>query len=146
MSKAPDPGSGVWSIRSGIDPYEARLKAMRNQDMVRHFHKVFGYDVNDTPTQRTMRQQDFRYCLIQEEVRELQSELQYVTPDIVKVAHEAADVLYVLYGLACEMGFDLDAVFREVHRANMSKDRNDNGKAIKGDRFTPANVEAVVNG
>lgn len=138
--------SGVLSVRAGIDPYEARIKASRNQDLVRTFHRLFGYDVNDEPTKRTMHELDFRYSLLLEEWRELRGELQYVTPDVTAVAHEAADLMYVLYGMACEMGFDLDACFREVHKANMTKDRNDNGKAIKGDRFVPADVGSVVNG
>lgn len=128
---------------------DARLRSFSNQAMVAHFHKLFGYDVNGEPTQRTLQQQDFRYSLIQEEYRELRDELQHVRPDVVAVAHEAADLMYVLYGLACEMGFDLDACFREVHRANMSKDHSPLtpvGKAVKGRRFVPANIERIVNG
>jgi predicted HAD superfamily Cof-like phosphohydrolase len=136
----------VWSVDVGVDPEAARHKAMPNQALVRQFHRLFGYDVNDGPTKRTMQEQDFRYSLIREEYMELRAELQHVYPDVAAVAHEAADLMYVLYGLACELGFDLDACFREVHRANMSKDRAAEGKAIKGDRFVPANIEGVING
>ena len=119
---------------------------MKNQALVRHFHRVFGFHVADKPDVGSYERRDFRFGLIKEEWDELAHELGKARPDINKIAHEAADVMYVLYGLAVEMGFNLDAVLREVHRANMTKDPNPGGgKALKGAGFVPAVVHKVVS-
>ena len=46
------------------------------------------------------------------------------------------------YGAAVEMGVDLEPVFAEVHRSNMSKDggKDAGGKVLKGPSFTPPNI------
>lgn len=138
---------GSFSAMQGLTPeqnrarYEAQVLASTpNQDLVRHFHRTKGFDVNDQVTQRTWKQMMFRDDLIMEECDELRHELGKASYDINKIAHEAADLLYVLYGLAVECGFDLDAVFREVHRANMTKGPSVGGKATKGEGFVPAEV------
>lgn len=141
---------GSFAAAIGLSPQETwdrHRTGGPTQGLVRHFHRIFGYDVADVPTKRTWRECMRRDDLISEEVDELRHELGRSAPDIVKVAHEAADLVYVLYGLAVEFGFDLDECVREVHRANMTKDVARNGaKAIKGDRFTPANIERIVHG
>ncbi len=118
------------------------------QDLVRHFMVMFGYDVADKPTRRTWRELMFTDGLFSEEVDELRHELGRAQPDVAKIAHEAADVMYVLYVLANECGFDLDACVREVHRANMTKQAPPDKmhKTTKGEHFVPANVDAVVHG
>jgi predicted HAD superfamily Cof-like phosphohydrolase len=60
------------------------------------------------------------------------------------IAHETADVVYALYGLAETYGFDLDAVLAEVHASNMTKIPGPDGKAVKGPGFRPPNVAAVL--
>lgn len=121
------------------------LASTPNQDLVRHFHRTKGFDVaEDSSPDRTWKQMMFRDALVSEECDELRHELGRARPDVVKIAHEAADLLYVVYGLAVEMGFDLDAAFRAVHCANMTKDPQRGGKAIKGESFVVADVEAVL--
>jgi predicted HAD superfamily Cof-like phosphohydrolase len=55
-----------------------------------------------------------------------------------ELAKELADLLYVVYGTADELGIPLQQVFTEVHKSNMSKvwpdgtvKRNDFGKVLK---------------
>lgn len=55
-----------------------------------------------------------------------------------ELAKELADLLYVVYGTAEELGIPLQQVFTEVHKSNMSKvwpdgtvKRNDFGKVLK---------------
>lgn len=65
---------------------------------------------------------------------------------------EMADVLYVLYGMAVTLGWDLDGALKEVHRSNMTKlDKDGNviynaeGKVLKSTLYEPADVTPYVN-
>ena len=67
------------------------------------------------------------------------------------VAKELADVLYVTYGAADALGIDLQAVFVEVHRSNMSKLdadgrvlRRADGKVLKGPSYQPPSLDDLV--
>ncbi len=71
--------------------------------------------------------------------------------DLVNTARELADVVYVAYGTAYSLGFDLDAVLVEIHRAAMSKvDRpggpilDADGKVLKPPGFVPPAVARVI--
>ena len=67
--------------------------------------------------------------------------------DLAPLAHELADLLYVVYGALETCGLDADAVFAEVHRANMSKaggPRRADGKLLKPPGWRPADVAAVL--
>ena len=71
--------------------------------------------------------------------------------DIVGVAHELADMLYVIYGTALEYGIDMDRVFYEVHKANMTKvgadgtvEKNVAGKVMKGDGYVPPDIARIL--
>jgi len=61
--------------------------------------------------------------------------------------------VYVAYGSAITYGIELDAVVREVHRANMSKlDQagrpvlREDGKVLKSQQYRPPDVTAVLEG
>jgi predicted HAD superfamily Cof-like phosphohydrolase len=71
--------------------------------------------------------------------------------DIVGIADALADIIYVAYGAAIVYGVDLDAVFAEVHRSNMTKlDEagraiyREDGKVLKSDRYTPPDIRGVL--
>ncbi len=58
-----------------------------------------------------------------------------------------ADLLYVVYGTAVSYGIDMDPVFREVHRSNMSKVggyKREDGKWVKPATYSPARIEPIV--
>ncbi len=58
------------------------------------------------------------------------------------------DLLYVVYGTAVTMGVDLEPVFAEVQRSNMTKDgggKDAGGKIEKGPNFTPPDVIGQLN-
>lgn len=72
-------------------------------------------------------------------------------PNIVRMADGLGDIVYVCYGMALEMGIDLDAVIAEIHRSNMSKLDDDglpiyreDGKVLKGPNYTPPNIARVL--
>lgn len=124
---------------------------MSNFDLVNEFHEATGGDEDGDfkipyPHILGPRTRDLRISLIEEEVHELIDALN--GHDVHSVAHELADVLYVVYGTAASMGIDIDEVFKEVHRANMSKvggvSRED-GKVLKPEGFVPADVRGVID-
>ena len=64
---------------------------------------------------------------------------------------ELADLVYVCYQYAVNMGWDLDEAMHRVHESNMSKldeDGNpiyrDDGKVLKGPNYKPPNLEDLV--
>lgn len=116
--------------------------------LVREFHEVFGLAAADRPTTPPGDLVEARQRLLEEEVRELADAVRGGRLD--EVARELADVVYVAYGTAVTYGIDLDAVLREVHRANMSKLGPDgrplirDGKVQRGDGFRPPDVAGVL--
>ena len=64
---------------------------------------------------------------------------------------ELADLVYVCYQYAANMGWDLDEAMHRVHESNMSKLGNDgkpiyrdDGKVLKGPDYQPPNLEDLV--
>ena len=64
---------------------------------------------------------------------------------------ELADLVYVCYQYAANMGWDLDEALHRVHESNMSKlDENgkpiyrEDGKVLKGPNYAPPNLEDLV--
>ena len=64
---------------------------------------------------------------------------------------ELADLVYVCYQYAANMGWDLDEAMHRVHESNMSKLGGDgkpiyraDGKGLKGPDYAPPNLEHLV--
>ncbi|MBO0813847.1 MAG: hypothetical protein J2P30_01635 [Actinobacteria bacterium] len=86
---------------------------------------------------------DLRMALLTEEVRELYDAA--MRGDIVKIADGIADVVYVAVGTAVAYGIPFDAVFREVHRSNMTKvNTPDEAKLVKGPDYEPPDIAGVL--
>lgn len=125
------------------------------QVLVAEFHDKFGVPNNlgeyaDVRENRLV----FRADLIEEEFGELDAELTHSllhgggdASQIIKIAKEAADLVYVIYGMALEFGIDLDAVLAEVHRSNMTKtsqNKRADGKISKGPDYEEADIASVL--
>ena len=93
--------------------------------------------------------------LITEEFKEfLEAEGQlYLTSSKVRenCLKELADLVYVCYQYAVNMGWDLDKAMERVHESNMSKlDEygkpiyREDGKVLKGPNYKPPNLEDLV--
>jgi predicted HAD superfamily Cof-like phosphohydrolase len=118
-------------------------------EMVREFHERFGVAVRTEPVADPP-ESDLRTRLLAEETDEYYAAV--ASGDVVGVARELADIVYVAYGAALTHGIDLDAVIAEVHRANMSRAGDDgqpiirpDGKVLKGPNFRPPDVAAVLS-
>lgn len=117
------------------------------QRKVREFHERFGCVVNDHPTWPGSRTHRLRMALLDEELAELRNAGE--TADLVEIADALADLLYVTYGAAVTYGIDLEPVFDEIHRSNMSKGDPDvrvraDGKVLKGEHYSPPRVDKVL--
>ena len=111
-------------------------------DSVREFHDRFGCPTSDAPAVPSAALVDLRRRLLCEEAR--QADEAQEAGDLVAIAQELADVVYVAYGTALTYGIDLDSVIGAVHEANMTKERGTTGKAVKGPGFVPADVAAIL--
>jgi predicted HAD superfamily Cof-like phosphohydrolase len=117
------------------------------QRMVRDFHERFRLPRNDSPVWPGEVVHRLRVNLIEEELAELRNAGE--THDLVEIADALGDLLYVVYGTAVTYGIDLDPVFSEIHRSNMSKGGSDpaarcDGKVLKGPNYTPPRVAEVL--
>ena len=115
------------------------------QVMVDEFHRTFDIVTNQAPTVVDGRTRELRVKLIQEEFDELKEAL--ASDDLPAIAKEMADLLYVVYGTAVSYGIDMDPVFREVHRSNMSKVggyKREDGKWVKPATYSPARIEPIL--
>lgn len=150
------------------------------ESQVREFHTVFGQPILETPTVPADDRVKLRLKLIAEEFTELleatmftgfmyaesvSSKDLYVGEilesfirtedtrvDLVKTADALGDLMYVIQGMALELGIDLPAVLAEIHRANLSKAGpdgkpvyNEIGKVTKGPNYSPPDIAKVLN-
>ncbi len=116
------------------------------QQMVQEFHKQFDIHVVPKPSAPDKPTQTLRSRLIQEEFEELQEAMQ--GNDLSAMAKELADLLYVVYGTAVSLGIDMEPVFKEVHRSNMSKVggyKREDGKWVKPSTYSPASLEGIMS-
>jgi predicted HAD superfamily Cof-like phosphohydrolase len=115
------------------------------QAMVEDFHRAFDIIVNRFPTVVDGRTRELRVRLIQEEFDELKEAI--AAEDLPSIAKEMADLLYVVYGTAVSYGIDMEPVFREVHRSNISKvggHKREDGKWVKPATYSPARIEPIL--
>lgn len=71
--------------------------------------------------------------------------------DGAEVADASGDLVYVLYGMMLEMGYDLRDVVQEIHGSNMTKLGEDgkpiyreDGKVLKGPNYMKPNIPAAL--
>lgn len=118
---------------------------VNEQRMVKQFHETFEIHDNKIPTLVDAKTAELRIKLIQEEFDELKEAI--ANDDLVKVADGLADILYVVYGAAVSYGIDMEPVFNEVHRSNMSKvggHKREDGKWVKPATYSKACLEPII--
>ncbi|ARO12310.1 GNAT family N-acetyltransferase [Propionibacterium freudenreichii] len=148
------------AIREGDSP----------EGFVARFHRLYGRPIADDGPNLRRDSLPLRMSLIAEEFGELFEAVYGTTArrivdeanatamdndeehrDVVATADALADLVYVIYGMALEMGIDLPAVLAEVQRSNMSKMGADHhpvlradGKVLKGPDYFPPDIAAVL--
>lgn len=119
-------------------------------DTVGEFHVAFRLPISTRPQRRVSKElESLRIELLREEFEEFCEAV--IREDPVAIADALGDIVYVAYGTAVTYGIDLDAVLREIHRANMSKLDSDgmpiireDGKVLKSPRYRAPNIDAVL--
>jgi len=137
---------------------------MKQSEMVYEFHSIFGGVINDEPVIPEEGISDWvlhggplndsmwrRKFLIHEEYAEFLAG--WSKGDMVEMADALADLLYVIHGTAIEFGIDLDRIFAEVHRSNLTKlDENgkpifrSDGKILKSNLYEPPRIREIIYG
>lgn len=127
-----------------------RKKKLTPFEMVKEFHVTYGLPIVEAPAHPSKDRIQLRRDLISEEYWEYDRAVE--KGDLVNMAQELADILYVVYGAALEYGIPLDEVVAEVHRANMSKLdsdgsvlRREDGKVLKGPAYKAPDIESILN-
>ena len=115
------------------------------QWLVAQFHAF----ASSQPDPATLTLEEFpgelRCALIEEEAREFREAV--AANDPVEMVDALCDLLYVVYGAACQLGVDLDPLFREVHRTNMEKQsgfRRADGKWMKPADWQPPRIAPML--
>lgn len=114
------------------------------QRQVREFHIDMDLWYKDFPWMLDIEAKKRRIALIAEELAELKSAL--LVNDMIETVDALADLLYVVFGTAVELGVDIEPFFDEVHRSNMTKGgghKREDGKLVKPDTYEPANLRKV---
>jgi predicted HAD superfamily Cof-like phosphohydrolase len=121
------------------------------------FEKQFGTDT--TPSRPFIPDRELtalRGRLIREEADELLYELsllalcrteEALVRQLAKVAKEAADLKYVIYGTEVRLGLDGEPVFDAVHQSNMTKaggPRRSDGKLLKPEGWQAPDIESII--
>ena len=114
------------------------------------FRTAFRVSNSQSPSARRT-----QLTLIVEEFKEFLDAERQVIPGILRNEEEAlkelADLVYVCYQYATNMGWDLDEAMYRVHLSNMSKLGPDgkpiyreDGKVLKGPNYQPPTLTDIV--
>ena len=145
----------AMSLFGPLDLFSVKSKMKTNFQQIEEFQRAAGAKRPSAPTVPSAEILRLRQQLIREEFAEVTEAIEKLTavspngntPDVTELAHELADLLYVVYGTFSSCGVDADAVFVEVHRANMEKiggPRRADGKLLKPLGWQPADVKGVL--
>lgn len=126
----------------------------KEQQMVKEFHERFGAQSLNSPItfeelgDREQKLRNLRIDLIEEELGELREALE--NQDIVEIADALGDLLYVVYGAGVTYGIDLEPIFEEIHRSNMSKGDpeikiREDGKILKAKNYFRPNLKPIID-
>ncbi|MCK4828775.1 hypothetical protein KA005_74275 [bacterium] len=116
----------------------------RHQKMVLEFHRKMGFTINDVPTIISEIQIKDRSEITREELGEIDEA--FKLKNMVKLCDAITDTLYAVYGTAVACGIDIEPIFAEIHRSNMTKTppNRSTGKAIKGEEYSPPDIESLI--
>jgi len=128
-----------------------RYKIMNKmQQQLLQFCASFIHLINSKPTlPNNYSVNRLEHDLIQEECNELIDAID--TNNMIEIADGIADLIYVCLHTAVAFGIDIEPVFDEVHRSNMTKVWKDgsirkaaNGKVIKPPTYSLADIRGVL--
>lgn len=113
------------------------------QKMTADFHRASDGPVGDRPG---LRATELFLNMIKEESQEFVESLE--AGDLVGAAHEAGDILYVIFGWFVAAGIDAQKVVDEIHRTNFLKlggPVRADGKRLRPPGWTPPDILGIVD-
>lgn len=116
---------------------------------VRKFHELGDVPVHNKPNRASyVDNRVLRIKLLKEEFYEYKTA--EADEDLVAIAKELADMIYIICGTALTYGIPLAEVFDEVHRSNLSKfdggvEKRGDGKVLKGDSYFLPEIHKIFN-
>ncbi len=142
----------------------------RPEDLVRQFHDVYSLPVVEDGPDADRERVHMRLALVAEEFAELVGavygraareridaafeearKLDDGTRDTVETADALGDIVYVVYGMALELGIPLSSVLAEIQSSNLSKLGEDgkpvlreDGKVLKGPDYCPPDIRSAL--
>jgi len=141
--------SPIFVKQSTTSKMNSKMQSFLSQQS-KEFRRGFQVTNSMTPASRSMQKR-----LIVEEFKEfLEAEQQFI-PGLKRNAEdclkELADLVYVCYQYAENVGWDLDEALDRVHKSNMSKlgedglpIRREDGKVLKGPNYQPPTLIDLV--
>jgi predicted HAD superfamily Cof-like phosphohydrolase len=118
---------------------------MYEQSNVEDFHREFSIKINTIPCVPEEVDKKLRVKLIEEELQELR--VAFYANNVVQVADAIGDLMYVVLGCAVTCGIDIEPIFHEIHRSNMTKvggHKNVDGKWVKPETYEPAKLLPIL--
>lgn len=119
------------------------------QRKVLEFQDKSGRKCPKTPTfADDEKMHKLRIDLIKEEFGEFQEAIK--EKDLIEIADAIGDLLYVVYGAANAFGIDMEPIFNEIHRSNMTKDFHSEAedkihcKVTKGKNYSPPQIDSII--
>lgn len=117
-------------------------------DLVMEFHSTYGMPIHKGyPKILDEERLVLRMDLINEELEELIDN----SDNLIETADALGDLVYVIYGMAIEMGINLGPILEEIHASNMSKLApngepiyREDGKVLKGPNFREPDLKSVM--
>lgn len=116
---------------------------------VKQFNETYQVTVYNVPTLPNEQEKSRIDSLIREEYLEVNGAMD--EDDLLQIAKELTDVLYVTAQQMDALGLPVDALLREVQRSNMSKLGADgkpifreDGKVLKGPNYSQADIKTVL--
>jgi len=117
---------------------------IKEQQMVADFHKKFGALCSEKPSLTDIKTRFLRARLVVEEAVEFMEACNVA--DMNLIADSLCDLLVVAFGSANAFGIDLEPLFAEVHRSNMTKTpaKDPGGKIKKGPDYESPNLDPLL--
>lgn len=128
------------------------------QVMVEEFMTICEQVVRRYPQLATEEERNLRAELMLEELSGTDELLHSMLKgDLVGIADGLADLLYVVFGTAAAYGINVQDIFNEVHRSNLTKaiwdeatqtyilNRSESGKIIKPESYSPADLKPLID-
>lgn len=116
-----------------------------SQEKVEVFMDKIGDTVAEVPEIGHVPDGVRRSRLMEEELGEYNTALR--RGDLVGVADALGDLIYTVLGTSAHHGINLEPIFEEIHRSNMTKERADDlefKKCRKGEGYTPPNLGPLL--